>query len=225
MRAQKKFLTPVSISTGVVRRFDMKTTTVCLLLLTIATCRAFSAEADPVALMRGKEKTGRTIFLEAHINAPPAAVFRLWTTPEGVKKFFAPDAKIDPRVGGDYAILFAPKQDPEGNSHGTKGTRILRFKPGTELAFEWITFAGDESLGKNAPPFAPPAQRNVSPLPTWVEIKFEADPSDSSKTQLKFAHYGFRESELWVQSYQWFGRAWKGVLDGLVAVCEKEKQS
>ena len=36
----------------------------------------------------------------------------------------------------------------------------------------------------------------------------------------KFAHYGFRDGELWAQSYQWFTRAWKGVLDQLTTYCE-----
>lgn len=220
----KTFLT-LSISAAAVRRSGMKTTTVCLFLLAFVTGRVASAQTESTALMRGKVKTDHSIFLEANIHAPPAEVFRLWTTADGVKKFFAPDAKIEPRVDGAYTILFAPKADPEGNSHGSKGAHILKFVPAQELSFEWITFAGDTSLGKNAPPFAPPAQRNASPLPTWVEIKLNSDPSDPNRTHLIFAHYGFGDGELWAQSYQWFGRAWKGVLDQLVASCEKENQS
>src|SRR3954471_22999768 len=90
-------------------------------------------------LMVGKQKTDRTIFLEAVIAAPPAEVFGLWTSAEGIKKFFAPDARVDATVGGRYEILFAPKKDPEGNSHGTKGARIVKLVPNKELAFEWIT--------------------------------------------------------------------------------------
>ena len=214
----------MSISAGAVRRSDMKTTIACI-LLALSFTKGSSAETNQAALMRGKEKTSRTITLEADVPAPPAEVFRLWTTVEGVKKFFAPAAKIDPQTGGRYTVLFAPASDPEGNSHGTNGARILKFVPGRELAFEWITFAGDDSLGNNAPPLAPLALRNASPLPAWVELNFEPDPSDPNRTHLKFAHYGFREGELWSQSYEWFGHAWKGVLDQLVAFCEKGKQS
>ena len=80
------------------------------------------------------------------VPAPPAEVFRLWTCTEGIGKFFAPDARIDAVTGGRYEILFAPAKDPEGNSHGTKGARILKLVPDKELAFEWITFAGDGNL-------------------------------------------------------------------------------
>jgi uncharacterized protein YndB with AHSA1/START domain len=175
--------------------------------------------------MAGKQKTDRTIFLEAIVAASPAEAFRLWTSREGIGKFFAPDARIDAVIGGRYEILFAPSQDPEGNSHGTKGARILKLVPDKELAFEWITFAGDELLGHNAPPYAPPAERNVRPVPTWVELSFDPVDGQPNRTHLRFAHYGFREGERWEQSYHWFGRAWKGVLDQMVAYCQNRKST
>ena len=143
-------------------------------------------------LMEGKQKTDRTIFLEATVDAPPAEVFRLWTSEDGIRKFFAPAARVEASVGGRYEIIFAPSKDPEGNSHGTKGARVLKLVPEKELAFEWITFAGDELLGRNAPPYAPATERNVRPLPTWVELTFESVAAQPKKTHVRFAHYGFR---------------------------------
>jgi uncharacterized protein YndB with AHSA1/START domain len=176
-------------------------------------------------LMAGKQKTDRAIILEATVAASPAEAYRLWTSKEGIGKFFAPDARIDAGTGGRYEIIFAPTKDPEGNSHGTKGARILKLVPDKELAFEWITFAGDELLGRNAPPYAPAAERNVRPLPTWVEISFDAVDGQTDQTHLRFAHYGFRDGEKWEQSYRWFGRAWKGVLDQMVAYCQNRKST
>jgi uncharacterized protein YndB with AHSA1/START domain len=173
--------------------------------------------------MTGKQKTDRTIVLDAIVAAPPHEVFRLWTSAEGIKKFFAPDARIEATVGGRYQVIFAPATDPEGDSHGTKGARILKLVPDKELAFEWITFAGNESLGGNSPPYAAAAERNVRPLPTWVELAFDPVPGKPNETHLRFAHYGFREGEKWEQSYRWFGRAWKRVLDQLVAYCQNRK--
>jgi uncharacterized protein YndB with AHSA1/START domain len=176
-------------------------------------------------LMQGKQKTDRTIFLEATVDAPPAEVFRLWTSEEGIKKFFAPAARVEARVGGRYEVLFAPAKDPEGNSHGTKGARIVKLVPDKELAFEWITFAGDELLGYNAPPYAPPSERNVRPLPTWVELSFEPVESQPRRTHVRFAHYGFRDGEKWEKSFHWFQRAWKGVLDELAASCQNRESA
>ena len=179
--------------------------------------------APLVGLMNGKISTDRTILLEATVDAAPAEVFRLWTTPDGVKKFFAPAAKINAKAGGRYQIIFSPSKDPEGNSHGTKGARILKFAPGKQLAFEWITFAGDDLLGDHAPPFAPAAERNMKPLPTWVEMNFAAVAGEPNRTHIRFAHYGFREGERWEKSYRWFGHAWKGVLDELTDYCAKQQ--
>lgn len=179
--------------------------------------------SGPENLMAGKKKTNRTISLEAMVDASPAEVFQLWTTEDGIKKFFAPEARISAKPGGRYEIIFAPAKDPEGDSHGTKGARILKLVPNKELVFEWITFAGDELLGRNAPPFAPPAERNARPLPTWVELKFDAIEGEPGKTHLRFAHYGFRQGEKWEQSFHWFERAWKGVLDELAAACQTRK--
>jgi uncharacterized protein YndB with AHSA1/START domain len=202
----------------------MKTVTLAAILLMAGSAPLFSAP-DDANLMAGKQKTDRTIFLDAIVAAPPAEVFQLWTSAEGIKKFFAPGARIDAAVGGRYQVIFAPAKDPEGDSHGTKGARILKLVPGKELAFEWVTFAGDELLGRNAPPYAPPAERNVRPLPTWVELTFDAVEGQPEQTHLRFAHYGFREGEKWEQSYRWFGRAWKGVVDELVAYCQNRKST
>lgn len=179
---------------------------------------------DVPALMLGKLKTDRTITLDVRVNAAPAEVFRLWTTIQGVKQFFAPAARIDPRVGGEYTMIFAPKEDPNGDSHGTNGARILRFVPGRELAFEWIPFVSREIPGNEGPPLAPLTERNAQPLPTWVEIQFDEIPGAPAKTHLRFAHYGFREGAKWEQSYRWFSRLWKGVLDQLVAYCNRQPE-
>jgi hypothetical protein len=46
---------------------------------------------DETALMSGKIKTDHSILLDITVEAPPSDVFRLWTTANGIKKFFAPD--------------------------------------------------------------------------------------------------------------------------------------
>ena len=196
----------------------MKISPLILLVITVAGIELASSRTDPsspAALMEGKVKTNHTINLDAIVDAPPADVYQMWTSPEGIRKFFAPDAKIDPKIGGRYQVIFFPSKDPEGESHGTKGARILDLVPNKRLVFEWITFAGDNLLGNHAPPYAPIAERNVVPLPTWVELAFEPVEGRPDQTHVKFAHYGFRDGEKWEQSYQWFGRAWKGVLDRL----------
>jgi uncharacterized protein YndB with AHSA1/START domain len=204
----------------------MKISPVILLVITLAGIEFASSQngAPPAAaaLMEGKKATDRTIHLDTFVDLSPSEVFQLWTSVDGVKKFFAPEARIDARPGGRYTIIFFPSKDPDGDSHGTKGARVLELVPNRRLAFEWITFAGDEILGHNAPPYAPPAERNVKPLPTWVEINFESVEGQPNKTHVVFAHYGFGDGEKWEKSYRWFGKAWKGVLDRLADYGQKQ---
>ncbi len=42
------------------------------------------------------------------INATPEEVFRAITDPEQIVKWFAPYARVDPRVGGKYVISWDP---------------------------------------------------------------------------------------------------------------------
>ena len=176
-------------------------------------------------LMKGKKRTDRTIRLEGVVDASPAEVYRLWTTAEGVEKFFAPVARIGSTPGDEYTIAFFPDEDPEGLIYGTRGARILELVPDRKVAFEWVTFAGDEKKGDHAPPYADAALRNASPLPTWVELNFEPVDGDPSRTLVRFRHYGFGKGPLWEKSFVWFGRAWTGVLGELKRSCEKTRLS
>ncbi len=181
---------------------------------------AGESDSQLLRLTAGKHDGGRTIRLERTVACTPDRTFALWSTDEGVRTFFAPSSRIGRGAGEEYTILFKPVDDPQGLSHGTKGARVLASVPGRFLAFEWITFAGDASLGRNAPPLAPPEVRNESPLPTWVEMDFL--PAGDG-TRVAFRHYGFRDGELWTASQAWFARAWQGVLDQLAAECRREK--
>jgi uncharacterized protein YndB with AHSA1/START domain len=173
-------------------------------LLSIAAALTLLAEA-PVP--PGKVRTDRTISLEVTVDAPPAEVFRLWTTAEGVTKFLAPAANVEPRVGGRYQIIFDPVGDPEGAFHGTKVGKVLRVVPDREIAFEWPM-----------PPFGP--ELGGPPVPTWVELEFLPSPDKSGRTRLRFAQHGFRTGGKWDQAFPMFrDRNWPLVLNRLVVFC------
>ncbi len=164
----------------------------------------------------GRPGAGRVIRLEATVAAPPAAVFDLFTTREGVRRFFAPEARIDPKVGGRYEIIFAPESDPEGKTFGTAGARIRVFEPGRRLAFDW----------KGRPDMP---DMNSMPLKTWVEIDFESIPSEPGVTHIRFAHYGFETGGTWDAAFAYFGeQAWPLVLrrlEGLFATKPEESNA
>jgi uncharacterized protein YndB with AHSA1/START domain len=170
-------------------------------------------------LMAGRVESGRSIHLEAVLPASRSELFRLWTTEEGVHTFFAPRARIEPRVGGRYEMIFAPDLDPEGADQGTKGARILRFEPDRRLAFEWITFVVQKHPSGFGPPVVPPAVRNERPIPTWVEIDLEDVPDQLGTTRLRLVHRGFRSGGPWDEVLPYFWRQWGAILGRLGSVC------
>jgi uncharacterized protein YndB with AHSA1/START domain len=127
------------------------------------------------------------------LDAPPGEIWALWTTERGIASFFAPAARVEPRVDGEYGIHFEPSA-PEGH-RGADGMRILVYEPETRLSFTW-----------NAPsdhPYAR-AQRTI------VTIALEAVPQ--GRTRLTFTHSGWGTGLEWDRAYEYFDRAWNTVV-------------
>ena len=64
-------------------------------------------------LPRGVRLTQSKLEKAVLVEATLQQVWRAWTTVEGVKTFFAPDARIELRPNGRYEILF-DLDAPEG---------------------------------------------------------------------------------------------------------------
>jgi uncharacterized protein YndB with AHSA1/START domain len=190
-----------------------------VLTAALAIVWAAGAEQPGGSRMTGKVDTGRTIFLEATVDASPEEVFRLWTTEDGISKFFAPKATIEPRLGGRFEMIFDPERDSEGDDSGTKGARILRFDPGRALSFEWMSFtrSGTDPQG----PAGWPEERARRPIPTWVDLTLEPAGGKPGKTHVRLIEYGFGSGGKWEDSRQYFWRNWALVLGRLGALCAK----
>ncbi|MBH9579182.1 SRPBCC family protein [Inhella proteolytica] len=130
------------------------------------------------------------------VAASPAELWQAWTTREGLRSFFAPDARIDPRPGGLFEIHFNPYM-PEGQ-RGADGLRLLALQPEQMLSFEW-----------NAPPHLPEvrAQRTV------VIVRFEA--LGEGRTRVTLSHLGWGSGGQWDEARAYFGKAWSFVLGNL----------
>jgi uncharacterized protein YndB with AHSA1/START domain len=151
------------------------------------------------SLLSEKKKTGKQIHAEIVVKASPQIVFELWTTTEGVKKFFGLDAEIENKLGGKYFVYF----DPQDRRLSSEGARILQYDPPNFLSFEW---RGKPEM----------VDMNVQPFPTWVEVQFENTGGNS--THITLDHYGFGESGTWNQSYEFFSAAWPEVLKKLATL-------
>ena len=138
----------------------------------------------------------RSIDKEVIIKATLEQAWQSWTTREGIVAFFAPDARIEARVGGAFQIYMDP-----GAPAGLKGADDMRFmalQPHKMLSFDW-----------NAPPSLPEARQQRS----FVILRFE--PVDAQRTRLRLHHTGWGEGGEWDKAYAYFDRAWGAVLANL----------
>lgn len=131
----------------------------------------------------------RAIDKSVEIAATLDQAWQSWTTREGITSFFAPDAKIEPRVGGAFQVYIDPGA-PAG-SKGADDMRYLALQPQRMLSFDW-----------NAPPSLPEvrAQRTV------VILRFE--PVDANTTRIRLHHVGWGDGGEWDRAYAYFDRAW-----------------
>ncbi|MFQ5694735.1 MAG: DUF6265 family protein [Terriglobia bacterium] len=142
------------------------------------------------------EPRQRALHKEATVPASLEEIWQAWTTEEGVTSFFAPQAHVEPVLGGLYELYFDPSQ-PYG-SRGSEGCRIHSFVPLKLLAFQWS---------------APPHLSQVRPLRTLVFVRFyELGPKE---TRVTVTHSGWGEGEQWDKAYAYFDSAWDAVLGNL----------
>ncbi|UCD64181.1 MAG: SRPBCC domain-containing protein [Candidatus Zixiibacteriota bacterium] len=143
-----------------------------------------------------KNPTNRRLTKEVLVDAVISEVYRAWTTSEGVRTFFAPDAKVELWPGGAYEMYFSPGE-PEG-LRGSDGCRVLSFLPSSMFSFEW-----------NAPVrFGP-----LRDVYTQVVIMFEE--LDTGETRVTLTQHGWGEGEDWDELHDYFDGAWTYVLENL----------
>lgn len=153
-----------------------------LLGIAVATFPAVAAE-------RAIEKT---VVVDATLDQ----VWDSWTTRDGIVGFFAPDAKIEPRVGGAFHIYIDPTAEP--GSKGADDMRFMALQPKRMLSFDW-----------NAPPHLPQARAQR----TFVVLRF--DPVSDRQTRVTLHHTGWGDGDEWDKAYAYFDKAWAGVLANL----------
>ena len=138
----------------------------------------------------------RAIDKEVVVKASLDQAWKAWTTREGITSFFAPDAVIEPRVGGAFHIHMDPAA-PAG-AKGADDMRFMALQPQKMLSFDW-----------NAPPSLPEARAQRS----FVVVRFF--PLTEITTRVTLHHTGWGDGGEWDKAYAYFDKAWAGVLGNL----------
>jgi uncharacterized protein YndB with AHSA1/START domain/uncharacterized protein YciI len=136
----------------------------------------------------------RVLYKEITVTASLDNVWNAWTTTEGVKTFFSPDAMIELRVGGAYEIYFL-LNNPYGLI-GSEDCKILSYLPKQMLSFEWN---------------APPQFGKLRDIKTVVILQFEA--VESNEVRMRFVQTGWGDGEDWDRLYSYFDKAWAEVFN------------
>src|SRR6218665_1712941 len=144
----------------------------------------------------GAAAAERSLDKEVIIKASLEQAWQSWTTREGIVAFFAPDAKIEPRVGGAFQIYIDPGAAP--GSRGADDMRFMALQPQRMLSFDW-----------NAPPSLPEVRQQR----TLVVVRFA--PVDAAHTRVSLHHTGWGDGGEWDRAYAYFDRAWGQVLNNL----------
>jgi uncharacterized protein YndB with AHSA1/START domain len=147
--------------------------------------------------------TDKILHKEVVVNADLNEIWNAFTTTEGVKTFFASDAKVELKIGGSYEMYFDLEQ-PYGKKGG-EDLHVLSYLPKEMLSFEWN---------------APPSFGELRGIKTWVVLRFQK--INENETKVKLDHTGWRDGEEWQAVYDYFVRAWDIVLGRLKVRFESE---
>lgn len=131
--------------------------------------------------------------------------FELWTTETGIKQFFAPNCRVELRLGGAFEMYFLLDAAPGGQ--GSEGCKVLSYIPNEMFSFSW-----------NAPPQFPAIR--AGDHHTWVVITFKA--IEKNQTEVRLRHLGWLETGRWNEVFDYFNAAWTRVLDSFKKACVED---
>ena len=136
------------------------------------------------------------------IKATPEDVFRAVTDPEQIVKWFAPYARVEPRVGGGYDISWDPKLTGKGV--------ISVWDPPKHFAQYTKRSVAYNNQGK-------PVETGV---PQQIAIDYFIDAIGNGMTRLRLVQSGFGPEAAWDDEYQATKSGWADFLQKLKEILE-----
>jgi uncharacterized protein YndB with AHSA1/START domain len=133
----------------------------------------------------------KVLSLFIRINAPVDSVWQRVSTEKGIKKFFAPACKFEPKVLSLFEIHFAPGA-PEGG-RGAENNRILAIQEKQMISFTWDAPAQWPEIRK---------QRTVVALRLFKV--------SGKETIVTLSQTGWGLGDEWNTVFDYFSQAWSG---------------
>lgn len=139
------------------------------------------------------EFTDPELRFSVRVPAAVEAVWAAWTTPSGVRSWFAPACRVRLAPLAPYEMFFRP--DAPTGVRGGEDNVVLAFVPGEFLSFTWN---------------APPEQAAQRPHRTVVTVRFESVGDD--ETRVTLTHLGWPPGAEWDETRTYFESAWGDVV-------------
>ncbi len=127
---------------------------------------------------------------EISLPASPEEVWQALTTAAGVTVWYAPEARIDPRMGGEYVVSWGPGMEGPGTIEVFESNKHLR------IASERKQAGGGEQ-----------ATEAVSTEPVIIAIDFYLEPGGEGTT-LRLVHSGFLTTADWDNEFNGTKDGW-----------------
>jgi len=130
------------------------------------------------------------------VKADPLRVWNLFTTSDGLRSWFVPDANVELKFGGLYERLDNPTAQ-EGR-RGQEGTRIMAYLPRQMLSYTWL---------------APPQFPEVRKGPAWETWRF-SDLGDGW-VRIRYTALGMGNGEQWQDAFNLLDQRMEFVMENL----------
>jgi uncharacterized protein YndB with AHSA1/START domain len=136
------------------------------------------------------------------IKATPEEVFRALTEPGEIVKWFGPEARVDPRVGGEYYISWGPGMDM---------TKIISaWEPGAHFGVSSGRSIAYSSKGQ-------PVETGVTQI---IGVDYYIEAAGDGVTRLRLVQSGFGEGAAWDDEFEGIKTGWAEFLKKLKEVLE-----
>jgi uncharacterized protein YndB with AHSA1/START domain len=136
------------------------------------------------------------------VKATPEEVFRAITDPEQIAKWFAPEARVDPRVGGEYFFSWGPGM--EGS------TTIVTWDPGKHFG---TRSERSVTYGRKGPVETGVVQQ--------IAVDYYIESLGGGITRLRLVQSGFGAEAAWDDEFALTKSGWTDFLKKLKELVEK----
>lgn len=148
-------------------------------------------------------KISKSITVSASIDQ----VYKMWTTPELITKFFGREATIELEKDGRFEILFL--MDQKKGLQGSEGCKVIDFVKDQHLSFTW-----------NVPPQF--KEERASNYQSIVRLDFSA--FSMSTTHIAFENEYKEPTKNLDAILEYFDNAWSEVLNNLADTMSNKRK-